>query len=41
MWEDEAYDPGDPKRSDYTPPPACVFCGCLGGHYTGCQVVPR
>lgn len=19
----------------------CVFCGCLGDHFTGCQVAPR
>lgn len=35
-FQNEAYDAGDPKRSDYTPAVVCVFCLGRGGHYSDC-----
>ena len=32
---DDAYDYGDPKRSDYLPQ-VCVLCGATGLHYSDC-----
>ncbi|SFN66890.1 hypothetical protein [Mycetocola miduiensis] len=46
-----AYDLDDPKHPGYADrlferrddlvKEVCVFCGCVGGHFTGCQVAPR
>ena len=36
MNDDDAYDPGDPKRSDYTGPVVCALCAGRGGHYSDC-----
>lgn len=33
---DVAYDADDPKRSDWVPPPTCVICHGVGGHYGEC-----
>lgn len=38
---DEAYDPGDPKRSDYREPRTCALCGGINGHYSNCIEVTR
>jgi hypothetical protein len=39
MDNDNAYDYGDPKRSDYTGPVICVLCGGHGQHYADCWEV--
>jgi len=36
MPADEAYEPGDPKRSEHREPAVCVLCGGIGGHYGDC-----
>ena len=33
---DDAYDYGDPKRSDYSGATICVLCGATGLHYSDC-----
>lgn len=35
---DDAYDHGDPKRSDYRETPPCDFCGGRRGHYVDCPI---
>lgn len=37
LSEDDAYDPGDPKRSDYSASETCSLClGTFGRHYESC-----
>lgn len=38
--EDDLAHEGDDHRKERAEQ-VCVFCGCLGGHFTGCQVAPR
>jgi hypothetical protein len=38
-YDDDAYEPGDPKRSDYSEPRVCVSCSGIGGHYPECMEV--
>lgn len=33
---DVAYETDSPKRSDWAPPPTCVICYGVGGHYGDC-----
>jgi hypothetical protein len=38
---DDAYQPGSPKRSDYSGPSLCVWCCAVGGHTANCPEVQR
>lgn len=38
-YDDDAYEPGDPKRSDYREPQVCSICLGVAGHYPECVEV--